>query len=191
MKVDKIAQLGERLDRWFDRSLPTFATQDHAAHGRAILRGVEIVRELDRLKAEGLAAIRAMLKSRAATTQQQRIASLIRAFELATKLGDTLHDELLDTDGENKLIRLKNEIAKALDSTDSGRTALAVLLDHPDEGVRASAGRYLLSMDLMPERVVPILREIEKDGKANSAGFKAHWALLDWELKQKSRLMDN
>jgi hypothetical protein len=39
----------------------------------------------------------------------------------------------------------------------------------------------------MPERVVPILREIDKKGGGNSAYFTAHWALLAWEREGKSR----
>ena len=80
-----------------------------------------------------------------------------------------------------------NEIATALDATDHGRAALAVLLDDYDERVRASAGSYLLILNLMPERVVPILREIDQTNQGASADFTAHWALLDWELKQKAK----
>ena len=74
---------------------------------------------------------------------------------------------------------------KALDEMRSGRVALARLLDHPDPGVRASAGAYLI--DMMPDRVVPVLRQIEERNKGSSAGFSAHWVLLDRELKQKNR----
>jgi len=55
---DKIADLATRLDEWFDRNASTFASQDRSAQGRAIVRGVNLVRELDRLKREGMAAIR-------------------------------------------------------------------------------------------------------------------------------------
>ena len=79
-----------------------------------------------------------------------------------------------------------NDIANALDATSNGRAALAVLLDHPDYRVRATAGAYLLIVNLMPERVVPILREIDERSEGRSADFTAHWALLDWDLKQKA-----
>jgi hypothetical protein len=39
----------------------------------------------------------------------------------------------------------------------------------------------------MPERVVPILHQIEEKKDASSALFRAHWALLGWELEGKSR----
>ena len=186
MEIDKIAQLGERLDRWFDRNLPTFATQDHAAQGRAILRGVEIVKEA-RSVSKRRDWRRSGRCSRAGpqSTQQQRIASLIRVFEFGTRLADALHDELLDTEGEAKIWRLLDEIVMALDKTTSGRAALDVLFDSPDPGIRASAGAYLI--DLMPERAVPMLREIDEKVHANSAHFTAAWAILGWELEGKSR----
>jgi hypothetical protein len=37
----------------------------------------------------------------------------------------------------------------------------------------------------MPERVLPILREIEEKGNWESAGFRAHWAILGWEREGK------
>jgi len=39
----------------------------------------------------------------------------------------------------------------------------------------------------MPERVVPLLQEIEENEDANNAHFNAHWALLAWERERKSR----
>ena len=61
-------------------------------------------------------------------------------------------------------MRLTDGIVKALDRIGSGRAALAVLLDHRDPGVRALAGVYLI--DLLPERVSPILRQVEEEGVA-------------------------
>jgi hypothetical protein len=76
-------------------------------------------------------------------------------------------------------------IIKTLDTIGSGRVALAALLDHADPGVRALAGAYLI--DLMPERVGPILRQIEEKAGGRSAGFRAHWVLLAWQREGKSR----
>lgn len=95
-----------------------------------------------------------------------------------------LRDELSDTDGGNELVMKMNMIANTLDESRAGRAALAALLDHAKDSVRASAGAYLV--DLMPDRVVPILREIDQKDEGTSADFTAHWALLDWELKQKA-----
>jgi hypothetical protein len=187
MEIDEsIAQLGEKLQEWFYGNVPTFASDDRQAQAEALLRGFELVKEFDRLKADGLAALTALLARQDETTDEQRVASLIRGFEFGAKLADTLHDEIRDiADGETKVVHLMDEIVKALNAIGSGRAALAVLLDHRDAGVRALAGFYLI--DLMPERVVPILRQIEEKKDASSALFRAHWALLGWKLEGKSR----
>jgi uncharacterized protein (DUF4415 family) len=54
----------------------------------------------------------------------------------------------------------------------------------PTAGVRASEGAFLV--DLMPDRVVPILCDIEEKEYANSAHFTACWALLRREREGKA-----
>lgn len=115
--------------------------------------------------------------------EDERVASLVGGFEFGTKLACTLHDELLDVNGETKVLRLVKAIVDRLDTISSGRTALAVLLDHPDARVRAHAGASLVR--LMPERVLPILREIEEKSDGDSAHFTAHWAIVGWEREGK------
>jgi hypothetical protein len=186
MKIDEsIVQLGAELDEWFDRNRATFASQDRSAQGKSLIRGFEIAKELDRVKADGLAAIATLLDYHEPVASEERIASLVRGFEFAAKLADTLYDELLDTDGGNKITALMNDIAGALDGMGAGRASLAVLLHSPDARVRASAGAYLIK--LMPDRVLPILREIEEGEEGSSAGFHAHWALLRWQQENKVR----
>jgi len=186
MDVDQsIVQLGAKLDEWFEENRATFASQDRAAQAGALLRGFKVVKELDRLKADGFAALNALLNWHETPTNDERAADLVRGFEFAARLADTLHDELLDTDGQTKVWHLMDAIVKRLDDLGSGRVALAVLFKHPNAGVRASAGAYLI--DLMPEQVVDMLAAIEKSEHANCAHFRAHWTLLAWERERKSR----
>jgi hypothetical protein len=180
---DAIVQLAEKLDAWADTNLDTLSSMDQAERVKAVRTVLEITIDLERIKAEGVAAIKAVLDHQGAATQDERVVSLVRSFEFAAKLSDTLSDEWLDTDGVNQVVDLMNDIASQLDATRSGRAALAVLLDHADARVRASAGAYLVA--LMPDRVLPILREIEKTERANSAHFAAHWAILGWEREGK------
>jgi hypothetical protein len=180
---DSIAQLGRDLDGWFDANFAALTSEDRAAQGEALLRGIEILKELERLKAKGLASLATLLNQHDMTTQEERAASLVRGFEFGAKLAHALSDELSDTTGYSQVVRLTDAIAKALDTIGSGRVALAGLLDHSDVGVRASVGEQLI--DLMPERVVPILREIEERRDGSSALFMAHWALLAWKLEGK------
>lgn len=186
MEVDKsIVRLGEQLDTWWTGLSAVLETKDPIAQGKVLLRGLEIAKQVDHLKADGLAAITALLNRHDPVADDERAASLIRGFEFAAKLKHTLHDELSDADGANKTVGLMNEIANALDTIGSGRAVLGALLDHPDAGVRASAGAFLLN--LTPDRVVPILREIAQEEHGNDAHFTAYWAVRRWELERKAR----
>lgn len=186
MEIDQsIIQLGINLDDWFDKNRATFESQDRAAQGTALLRGFDLVKKLDRLKADGMAAIAALLARDESISSDERVASLLRGFEFAARLADILYDELLDTNGERAVRRSMDAIVQALDKIGRGRAALEALFESPDARVRGSAVAYLI--DLVPERAVPLLREIEQSEHANSAHFNAHWALLAWERERKSR----
>lgn len=180
-----IAELGSRLDAWFQDNRTTFASQDRMAQGHALVSGFDLVKDLDRLKLDGMTALTGLLSSDVSIASNDCAAPLIRGFEFGAKLAHALHDELLDTDGENKVLRLMDSIVLALNAIPPGRSALTALFERPNAGVRASAGAYLI--DLMPDRVVPLLKEIDEKSNGNSASFTAHWALLAWKIDKKSR----
>jgi hypothetical protein len=180
-----MVQLGEKLDAWWDRFSAMLDSKDQRAQATELLGGFEIAKEFDSLKAEGFAVIRTLLDRSSAYSEDKRTKYLIRSFERGARLADTLHDEFRDIDGETNVVRLMDAIVKEIDATGSGRSALSVLLDHSNAGVRALAGTYLI--DLMPERVVPILLDVKKRENANSAHFRAFWTLLAWDRERKSR----
>ena len=139
-------------------------------------------REIERLfsRAFGdVSAVERIMPGLGVVARALRVASLVRAFEFAATLKGALIDELSDTEGANELVMKMNAIASTLDESPPGRAPLAALIDHAKDSVRASAGAYLV--DLMPDRVVPILREIDQKNDGASAEFTAHWALLDWD----------
>jgi hypothetical protein len=186
MDIDEmIVQLGTKLDKWLDGNLAGFASDDRPAQIKALLAGIDIVKELDHLKANGLAALKKLLNDGENGSQEERARALVRGFEFGAKLAHALHDQLLDTQGETEVVHLLNSIAQKLDDTKSGRVRLAVLLDHQDPDVRASAGAYLIKF--IPERVLPILEEIENNEDANSAHFTAYFAKLIWERERVAR----
>lgn len=186
MEIDQtIIQLALNLDDWFDKNHSTFESQNRAGHSTALLRGFELVKKLDRLKADGMATIAALLARNESMSSDERVASLLRGFEFAARLADVLHDELLDTDGENEVWRSMDAVVQALDKVGRGRAALDTLFESQDARVRGAAAAYLI--DSVPERAIPLLREIEENEDANSAHFNAHWALLAWKLDKKSR----
>ena len=180
---ESIVQLAARLDAWWDGFSPLLHSEDRVAQGKALLRGFELAKELDRLKADGLAAIMSLLNRQGGAAEDERLASLLQGFSFAAKLTATLHDKFRDTKGETEVVRLMYAIVEALDAVDPGRAALSALLDDRDPRVRAFAGAYLIK--LIPERVIPILRDIEKKEHANSAHFTASWTLLRWEREGK------
>jgi hypothetical protein len=181
---ESIARLGAELDACWDVLSPLLNSEDRAAQAKVLLRGVTLIKEYDRLKAEGLTAIQALLDRRDAA-EGPRITSLVNAFAFAAKLANTLHDQFHDIDGETQVARFTEAIVKSLEDIGTSRTPLAVLLDHADAGVRAWAGACLI--DLQPDRVVPILRDIEKKEFANGAHFTASFALFRWEHEAKAR----
>jgi len=185
-RIDKsIVHLGKRLDAWWDEFATLLDSDDRAEQGKALLRGFDTVRELDHLKATGLAAIAALANQQHAQTPRERAAALIRGFELSANFADVLHDEFGDTDAEVKVWRLMDTLVQQLNAISPGRAALAALLDHRDAGVRASAGAYLI--DLMTDRVAAVLRDVREKEHANSAHFNAYWTLVFWERERKSR----
>jgi hypothetical protein len=184
MDIDRsIAQLSAELDSLLEANLATFASKDRTEISKILLRGIEVVTGLERLRAKGLSTLDALLKRQQTTTDVERVASLLRGFELGAKLAHALHDELLDTNGETKVYRRLFAIFKALDATGAGQIALAPLLDHPDVGVRVLAAAHLI--DLMPDRVVPMLHDIDENAGGTSPGFTAHFALLRWKYDGK------
>jgi hypothetical protein len=183
--ISEIAKVGEQLANWFADNVSTFQADDRAAHGKAILKGIAIVKELNQLKADGLAAITAVLKDQDVSTDSERITNLVRTFAFAQKLAAALHDELLDIDGETKVLRLVRVIVDKLDTIGPGRVALEGLLDDPDPVIQASAAAFLIQ--IMPDRVVPILRAIEQNERGKGISVRAGWALSSWEIETKRR----
>ena len=187
MEADQsIVQLGNKLDAWWGEFSALLDSEDRVTQGRMLLRGFDIAKEFDRLKAEGMSTINALLDRAGSGSDEQRAVLLIRAFEMSARLADTLHDQFSDTaDGETKVIRLADALVKVLNAISPGRVRLAALLEHADPGVRALAGSYLI--DLMPDRVIPILREVHERRRGTSEGFRAYWSLAGWEREKKSR----
>ena len=65
MEIDvSIARLGEKLDKWFDENRSTFVSENKKQQANALLGGFALIKEFDRLKADGLAAIRLLLALR-------------------------------------------------------------------------------------------------------------------------------
>ena len=185
MEPDKvITDIAERLDTWCKEYQATLEAGNLVAQAKVLQRGAEIAKELERIKAEGLAAMTATLVRQDWRSGVERSENLMRALVLGSILSDALSDTLMDTEGHNTIVTQMNAIVDALDAMAAGgRLVLIPLLDHPNAGVRAAAGAYLIT--LIPDRVLPILRQVEESEHANSAHYTAYWARRRWELDGK------
>lgn len=119
----------------------------------------------------------AVEQAQAALDPEDRVAKLCAAFALCAEVRHHAYDSFGGGETVIRAVNHTHTIVAALDTIPlQGRLALAKLLDHPNVGVRASAGAHLLNANLMREWVVPILQEIEKNDN-DSAGWTAFWAL--------------
>src|SRR5438067_430321 len=91
MEVDEISRLAEKLDAWFDGILPLLESNDAAAQSKALLEGVEIAKEFDRIKEEGIAVLNALLNRQ--DNADGRVASLVQGFAFGVQLLGTQMEE--------------------------------------------------------------------------------------------------
>lgn len=135
------------------------------------------------------AMVAAFEKAKAVTDPDARTAELVAAFEFTAKAQYEAFDVLGDEETGNAAIAQSHAISKALDAIPPGRrAALAALLDSPDDGVLVKAAVHLKK--LMPERVDPILREIDERQGGSSIGFTAMWALPPKGMSEPPKTKD-
>ena len=109
-----IVQVAKRLDAWWDRFSTILDSDDRIAQAKALLQGFAIAKEFDRIKADGLVAVTSLTASQNSITVAERTALLIRGFVFGAKLKATLHDEMMDMDGETEIVRLMAAMADEL-----------------------------------------------------------------------------
>jgi hypothetical protein len=108
---DSIVLLGAELDAWWDEFSQTLNSRDRGQQAKTLLRGFEITKRFDRVKTQGLAAVKAVLDRHGAAPNAEFM-SLVQAFAFAARLANTLHDEFCDVDGETQVARLTEAIVK-------------------------------------------------------------------------------
>ncbi len=117
----------------------------------------------------------AVEEAKAESDPDQRTAKLLEAFELCAKTHVAAFDVSADKESGDAATVHLFEIANALDAIPPGRrSALVPFLDSTDVAVRVAAAVRL--KELMPERVLPILRDINEN-ESGSAKWSAYWAL--------------
>jgi hypothetical protein len=173
------------LMRGSDGFFPMLDSQDVEAQSKALHNAIEMVKEFDRLKADGFAAITELLNRQDAGNDQ--VESLVQGFALSAKLWRALRE--MEPDAASEAGRLMHEIITKLDSIETGRKIIVPLLDDPDGMVRTYAGQYLIA--LFPERVLPMLRSISEKHDGLEPAITASMVLFAWEQKQNERNSNN
>ena len=145
---------------------------DIKAEDDAGSRLVQTDREITTLLKSEELRLKMLLKPPADADADTRVAQLLMAFRQGAKLERVWHDLLGDSKAASRVAKRAQKVIPLLDAIGDGRrTALTCFLDDKDADVRASAAAALLKF--MPERTVPILEEISRNGKWLSAGNTA------------------
>ncbi len=111
-----------------------------------------------------------------ASTQQKRIEKLLAAFEVLAGIRSTAQDDLVDDDLSDDAETHLRTVLSGLDAIKpEGRILLAPFLDSYNLDVRACAAVALL--ELMPDRVIPVLRDLAENAAGTNAGATALEAL--------------
>jgi len=137
------------------------------------------------VKVEKLAELkRIMAAAQAGDGDAAQVERLVAAFAFCAELKRLATDELDDRETQHRAVDSMHKLAAELDAIPpEGRAALAVLLDDANLAVRASAGAFLWRT--MPERALPVLRDIDRKAGSTSAGFTAMWALSAHEIEMR------
>jgi hypothetical protein len=115
--------------------------------------------------------------------QQEHRENLLNAFKIVAGIRRTAHD-LADDELHAETSYHLRTILSGLDAIKpEGRLALSPFLDSHDLDVRACAAVELI--DLMPDRAIPVLRDLAKNAAGTDAGGTAiEW--LQYLARQKS-----
>ena len=182
---DQISAFAAQLDRWFDDfAAKLLQPGDETAETKTRVAGLKLLKQFDELKSQGLASLATLSNFTDVASESERIETLLRGFERAARL-EGISNDLQDWDGVKRIDHIMDDIVVALAAIGPGRTLLVPLLEHDNARVCVLAGRYLI--DLMPDRVVPILEKIDKEGDGSSDGFSAFLVLQAWEVERRGR----
>jgi hypothetical protein len=181
LKENDIESMMQSIENMFAKFQ---STKDKKEKQTLILQMAMIQKKLDTLQAIQLDMFSKFLNVDSATTDDERVACLLRAFDLGAKLSHIYADIMPDENVCNQVMRQTYDIAHRLDGVGSGRrAALKKFLDDPHLDLRAMAAASL--PDIMPDRAIPILKEIQETAPGTSAGNVAFTTLTMWKGRQK------
>ena len=127
------------------------------------------------------AMAKAVAEAETVSDPDERTKKLLAAFVFCVKSACAANDEGQDIDTYNFGIRQLSKVGRALEAMSPSRfDALTQFLDSPDNQLRGFAAVWL--KDDMPERVLPILKEVNKTQSFGSGvGTQVFTAIFELE----------
>ena len=128
-----------------------------------------------------------MAEAKAIADPDARTKALLSAFRFCVQEACAAEAESRDIETYNVGVRQLGMISDALRDTPPNRfNELAQFLDDPDIEVRGFAAVWL--RDVMPERILPILKEIDKtEGFGTPVGTQVSIAIRELEQAQERK----
>lgn len=183
----------DRIDAIFDAQQRLLGEMDSAIQNSDVAAQQLITIKLARLElrlkrietTHRLMLSHLMACAREATSPMERQRMLMNAFKYAAWVRAVAQDELVDDDLSNEAETQLQNIITGLDAVPpEGRAALAPFLvsHNPDQRVCAAVAL----LDLMPNRVLPVLRDLAEKEPGTNAGATALDALNKWSDRAES-----
>lgn len=179
LKEERLEELVQAMLGAFEQFEPGTTANDQKAQFEAIRRMALAEKEIQAILAEQDAAVKALLGKKGdgkESSKDNRVKTLLKAYEFCARRRDVAKDVLGDVNTYNKITKQMIALAKEFEEIKPDWKLLLVpFLDHTNAAVRASAAEDLVK--LMPERALPVLRQLEEEHRGTSAGMIAYWAI--------------
>ena len=180
-----VEELMQKMEALTEDMRGAIRAKDQKAQKDVLLRVLAIEKELEAIQAAQRAKLSALLDLDDVTDADEQVARLLLGFELGAKLSHLYSDVAPENDARNAVMQQTYAVGHALDAIGTGRRlALATFLDHPHLSVRAMAAASL--PDLLPEKAIPVLTEIQKTAPGTSASMVALTTLTIYEHRNKT-----
>jgi hypothetical protein len=174
-QAQRIGGIIEAQERLLADMRSAVQSKDLAAQRIIIRQLAELEAKLKRIEASYRISLQSvMLAVGDARTPQERLEKLLAAFEVVARIRSSAQDDLVDDSLSDEADAQMRLVIGGLDETPpNGRKALIGYLGSHNPDQRACAAVALLN--LMPDRVLPVLRDLIE----NEAGTNAAATALD------------
>jgi hypothetical protein len=185
-QAQRIGGIIEAQERLLADMAAAVENKDLSAQRTIIRQLAELESKLKRIEASyriGLQSV--MLAVGDARTPQERLEKLLAAFGVIAWIRSSAQDDLVDDSLSDEADAQMRLVIGGLDETQpNGRKALIGYLGSHNPDQRACAAVALL--DLMPDRVLPVLRDLAENEPGTNAGATALDALSKWTDRAES-----